>query len=221
MAQIVYCACGKPLHYSDPIKRAAVEQQIVMTGSDVPVRSGNRTFIVPRHYIALHELKQTDLPKLRFPEMLDKAILIPYAHDSGGVRISLEGPDYRDQYFTHRDPDDDMIRHFHVPKLIDLIKRNPESFEIGVFDITEEQLAFVKQNRGIDETHINQRMSDAFLDEPGIICIFPDGSQLIVDGNHRFVLRGQRKMRTMGFWMVPEAIWRKSLLRVPSQFDVV
>jgi len=58
------CACGKPLHYSDPQKRFYVEEQISRLGPTTVVRVGDRQFIVPRHFIALHGLITDELPEL-------------------------------------------------------------------------------------------------------------------------------------------------------------
>lgn len=69
MTKIVeYCACGKPLHYSDPDKREMVQNLIDKLGEDVPVQVGSKTYIVPRHFIGLHGLKAHELPTLGFRE---------------------------------------------------------------------------------------------------------------------------------------------------------
>lgn len=212
---IVYCACGKPLHYTDPADQARVERLVAAEGPDIMVRLGNRTWLVPRHYIALHGVKGSDLPGLRFPEVRPDGLFLSYAHDSGGFLVDLRKPDFQDQCFTHIDDDDDRVRVFHVPKLKQLISEN--QCELREFEVDDEQAAFVMQNRGVEEEHL-QRISD--LDEPGIICEWPDGSQLTVDGNHRLVARARRKLPTMHFWMVPEKLWRKALLKAPSAFGI-
>ena len=59
------CACGKPLHYSDPKIRAGVEDLIARLGPTIEVAViGGKKFKVPRHYIALHGIKATELPEL-------------------------------------------------------------------------------------------------------------------------------------------------------------
>lgn len=217
MATTRFCACGRRLHYGDPAKQAMVEQLIASTAADVPVQYGTRTWLVQRHYVALHGLKASEIPALKFPELLDGAVFIHFLHDNGGITIRLDKPDYADQYFTHIDPEDGTIRHFHVPKLQTIIKQ--KSFDIGVFACTPEQASFIMQNHNIDEKHMD-RISDQSLNEPGIICLFEDGggSQLIVDGNHRYVKRTRLGLETMDFWLVPETTWRSALLRVPDSF---
>jgi hypothetical protein len=63
------CACGQPLHYTDPARRAWVEDCIARLGPVVQVTLGLRTWVVPRHYIALHGLRAAELPGLGFPEV--------------------------------------------------------------------------------------------------------------------------------------------------------
>lgn len=58
------CPCGKPLHYVDRDKRAMVDEMITRLGNDVAVTAEGRTWMVPRHYIALHSLEASDLPEL-------------------------------------------------------------------------------------------------------------------------------------------------------------
>lgn len=215
----MFCACGKPLHYSNPAMRMVIDRLITDCGTqDVTVRIGNRTWIVQRHYIALHGLKARELPNLKFPEILDNdKTFLPYKFDTGGVIVDPHNIDYRDQIFSHTDPDDQRTRNFHVTKLKQLIRQN--TFPLIDFEISETHAKFVADHRLIDQTHITERMTDALVNEPGIICLFSDESQLTVDGNHRFIKRFQLGMPTMQFWLVPESAWRKSLVNVPSAFE--
>ena len=58
------CPCGKPLHYSDPSAQALVESMVATLGATVRVTVEDSTYQVPRHYIALHGLKASELPAL-------------------------------------------------------------------------------------------------------------------------------------------------------------
>lgn len=62
------CPCGQPLHYSHPDTQAQVEALIRELGLHTKVRVGNKTWLVSRHYIALHGLKASELGKLGFEE---------------------------------------------------------------------------------------------------------------------------------------------------------
>lgn len=70
MGQEPLCHCGKPLHYTDPGIRAYVEAQIERLGPELLVHDGDGVlYRVQRHYIALHGLKEADLPYLGFPRV--------------------------------------------------------------------------------------------------------------------------------------------------------
>lgn len=64
------CHCGLPLHYTDENTRLLVERLVLLHGPDIPVTVGGRTWLVQRHYIALHGIKSRDLSKLGFPEVV-------------------------------------------------------------------------------------------------------------------------------------------------------
>jgi hypothetical protein len=69
MSEQTLCACGRPLHYNSPAVRRLVEEMIARMGAEVKVTVGNRSWMVPRHYIALHGFKARELPTLGFPEV--------------------------------------------------------------------------------------------------------------------------------------------------------
>jgi hypothetical protein len=65
------CACGQPLHYTNATTRAYVDRMIEALGPDVPVTVDGRTWLVQRHYIALHGLSAVSLKN--FPEITVRA----------------------------------------------------------------------------------------------------------------------------------------------------
>lgn len=61
------CACGQPLHYTDPTRGTFVERMVEKFGDLVKITSlepDRRSWLVPRHYIALHGLQYAELPEL-------------------------------------------------------------------------------------------------------------------------------------------------------------
>lgn len=58
------CACGKPLHYTDPAIQRMVERMVTAYGAEATIIAGKRIFLVPKHYIALHGIKTIELPAL-------------------------------------------------------------------------------------------------------------------------------------------------------------
>lgn len=63
MSEWPLCACGRPLHYTNPANREIVERMIESAGGDqcVTVSVGRRRWRVQRHYIALHGISAVEL----------------------------------------------------------------------------------------------------------------------------------------------------------------
>jgi hypothetical protein len=68
MNEQTMCACGRSLHYSDPLLQEFVQRMVDELGENIRVTTRDRTWLVPRHYLALHGLKAWELEKLGFPE---------------------------------------------------------------------------------------------------------------------------------------------------------
>ena len=60
------CACGKPLHYSNPLLQQLVEQMITEFGENMKITNVDtgKSYLVPKHFIALHGIKGRELAKL-------------------------------------------------------------------------------------------------------------------------------------------------------------
>jgi hypothetical protein len=64
------CHCGLPLHYVNPASRLAVEKLVESFGEFQKIAvPGLGTWMVQRHYIALHGLHAQDLPTLGFEKV--------------------------------------------------------------------------------------------------------------------------------------------------------
>lgn len=205
------CACGRPLHYARLYDQMLTERLIAATGPEVPVKLNNRTWLVQQHYLALHG--PTNFEKMKFAELVEDGVYLPFLYDNGRVLLSTTAPDPTNQVFSHIDDEDGTERHFHIPKLQQLADQRLPGVELVEFEIIEPHVQFIITNRGIDEYHVNERLKNADLDQPGLMCSWPDGSQLVVDGNHRYVARFRRGKPFMAFWVFPERVWRRALLR--------
>ena len=67
-AEVAFCHCGQPLHYPSPESQRVVQALVDALGTHTPVTAGGRTWMVPRHYIALHGIRAEELPFLGFKE---------------------------------------------------------------------------------------------------------------------------------------------------------
>ena len=55
------CACGRPLHYASGASRRAIERIIAAVGPTLAIMAQGQTFLVPRHYVALHGVSSLTL----------------------------------------------------------------------------------------------------------------------------------------------------------------
>ncbi len=69
MSTTEMCHCGKPLHYNSQEVRGMVEAVIRQCGANQKVTVGKRTWLVPRHYIALHGIKGALMETYGFKEI--------------------------------------------------------------------------------------------------------------------------------------------------------
>ncbi len=61
------CPCGQPLHYATPEAAAYMDRVVAELGDCIAVQAlGKGTYLVPRHFIALHGLKAEELAVLAF-----------------------------------------------------------------------------------------------------------------------------------------------------------
>lgn len=58
------CACGKELHYNSSIAKDTVQGLVDRLGEDVKVTVADKSYMVQRHYIALHGLVGSKLEEL-------------------------------------------------------------------------------------------------------------------------------------------------------------
>lgn len=64
MRNIKRCACGLPLHYTDKAKELEITKDCESLGEWMPYHTINETYLIQRHYHALHGLKGNEIPLL-------------------------------------------------------------------------------------------------------------------------------------------------------------
>ena len=67
-----YCACGKPLHYVNKDVEKIVRRYAEKLGEMVEVTAPSGTFLVQRHYIALHGVEAKDLNRLAIDGVVER-----------------------------------------------------------------------------------------------------------------------------------------------------
>lgn len=124
-----------------------------------------------------------------------KRIFVPYKYARGGIWLSPV-VDYTQQVFSFRADDTGETIHWYVNRLY---KVEPKE-EITV-ELLPDQIDFVLRKHGIQADRLTKIPNDR-LDEHGLMVHFDDGSDVFVDGNHRYVRRFQLGRRYMNFWLL-------------------
>ena len=96
-AAVELCACGQPLHYTDPLVERLVRKAIAAFGEGVPItvpeRWPWRTFLVSRHYIALHGFSGFQLPGIAARLGFEEVFVCPKC-----LRVSHNPNDLKNRY---------------------------------------------------------------------------------------------------------------------------
>jgi hypothetical protein len=69
------CHCGRPLHYKVPSIETRLLKLIDELGEFCKVTARGRTWLVPRHYVALHGLSSSKIESLGFRELFIDAVV--------------------------------------------------------------------------------------------------------------------------------------------------
>jgi len=112
--------------------------------------------------------------------------------------------------FTHLDPETQHLYHIYVTGIL----TDPDylALEVGYIPVDRSIAELLIHERGI-EKHRLTRLMHRKIKEPLTLCIWDDGSHLIVDGNHRFVAATLSNRKHVPVRMVPGSIWKKYIVR--------
>lgn len=113
------------------------------------------------------------------------------------------------EVFNHTDTDGTK-RHFVIPLLRQSILDSPGAWSEITMPIDAALAAFVVSSGGVEEARI-KAFPFSKIDEPGIGCLFADGTLLLVDGNHRLVKRVRFGLKMMKIMAGRPAVWESCL----------
>lgn len=145
-------------------------------------------------------------------------MFIPYKYGGGGHWIGPE-TDYGDETFSFVDYVTGEQWHWHVLRLWQSIRAGQPPFDqvdLGEVDLGAADVDFIYRKHGIEDAGL-LRLSAKKLETPGIMCDLPDGTVVVVDGNHRYVRRYRDGLRSMKFYRLTEPQWRTALLDIPEE----
>ncbi len=146
-------------------------------------------------------------------------VFLPYKHQIGGVLITPGVVREDQQIFSHCSLPEGVYRHFDVGCLIRMARTAPPfTYATIAVRLLDEDAARIASCSGIERPHLD-RLKTHRLQEPGIMVLMPDGTTILVDGNHRYVRRWQMGLKTMSFVRFTEAQARRSLLAIPDELS--
>jgi len=117
------CACGKPLHYTNKKIEAQVRELVAQHGPNIPVKIEGRTYLIPRHYIALHGLKAAVLNDLATSHGFQEVTGTPEAES--------------------KLPDEEILRQITI-----LIGKSPA--DVGIYKMPKDKLGLTRVSLGGD-----------------------------------------------------------------------
>jgi hypothetical protein len=140
-------------------------------------------------------------------------VFLPFTHRPGGVLVSASPVDFdtNDQVFSHRGTDG-TCRSYHIASL-QAFTGIAERITIA---LTQSDVYVVIRQYGIEIEHL-ERIQPTQLRQPGLMVSFDDGTDLIVDGNHRLVKRYQTGLREMYFFRFTEEQAKQAMIDVPDE----
>ena len=141
-------------------------------------------------------------------------LFVPYLHRRDGVWIDAV-PRPEQQVFTFQHRDTGKLYSWHVAELLRLALRFPERVGHITVDLLPEQVDHVRRLNGVEPARLLQ-LTTKQLEVPGLFLKMPGGSDLLVDGNHRYVRRFDLGLPSMRFVQLHEPMWRLGLLNVPA-----
>lgn len=125
----------------------------------------------------------------------------------------------RDQIFTYRNPDTNTYIVFAIGLLqrtLNSAITSQQAMLLRRIEITQQQYDHTMRNQGIEEPRVSS-LTRLQRDVPGIVADFGNGTQAMIDGNHRLVRRFRDGLRDMYVFWLSEHMWRDFLLDVPPE----
>ncbi len=145
---------------------------------------------------------------------LDPAVIrVSYLHDSGYLELDPTKMTWSDQIFSHRDREG-TYRHFDVTKLWQMVNADTSRYARRTFAVTNDEAVYLARNHGVDGQHL-ARITRLQAEQPGLMVEFPDSTQIVLDGNHRYLKRFSLGRKTMDFYVLTEAQARPAMLAIP------
>jgi hypothetical protein len=115
-----------------------------------------------------------------------------------------------DEIFSHTDLQG-VTRHWNTSAMVRAVFQRRVKPSLVNCPLTEDLIQHIEQNHGVEEPNIAQ-LPDKVLEIPVVLVHFDDGSDLLVDGNHRVVKRWRKGLRDVNAMLFQPKDWEPFLL---------
>jgi hypothetical protein len=132
--------------------------------------------------------------------------------------IRFDDLDRKDVIFSHRDDDTGVISIIAVGRLLASNKYRclPTTVTTVEFDFAEH----IRLNCGIELHRLARCAKTVEEAEPITFLKWPDGTDMLVDGNHRYLAAAVMQRKLIKMKSVPASVWKPFLVtELPGEFD--
>lgn len=103
--------------------------------------------------------------------------------------LTMQEIDPFEECFTHLSEDSAVTTTYATSRLRAWIESHPDQVERGCVPVDAEHAEYCLRERGVEQSRLNALMAHPeHLTKPIIFVHQPDGSHLLVDGTHRYVI---------------------------------
>lgn len=109
-----------------------------------------------------------------------------------------------DELFTHVDDTSGQQTSYNVTQLFQYVEAHEDEVEKVTVPVDEEHATYCMQQRGVELDRIKVLLGNPeYVKKPVLFIALPDGSHLLADGTHRYVVLFAAKVPMIPAYIVP------------------
>src|SRR6185295_3691071 len=134
--------------------------------------------------------------------------------------MKLMDMDLLDECFTHVDDATGVQTTYNVTKLYEHIVAHEDLVERVLLPVEEGHARFCITNRGVEQDRLKVLVANpTYLSKPIMLVNMPDGTQLLVDGTHRYVVAFACGAKQIPAYMIPADVVQPFIIEDAPQCD--
>ena len=115
-----------------------------------------------------------------------------------------------DQTFTHIDTDfDGKVRHFNTTALAEWALCTGQ--EVHEIEVEADKAEWISKNHGVEQAKLTA-ITATTLNDPILFACWPDGTHLLIDGNHRYVAAAALGRKSLPAYFIEPKNWEGFLV---------